>query len=95
MNSSPTTQIQGEKWYQHFSNLHSAQPTEGVCSPSADYANGDESLNKSFTKDEFLKAINKLKPGKASGFDKISNEMLKNSPPNLLDLLLQYILTCA
>ena len=35
-----------------------------------------------------------LKTGKACGFDLISNEMIKNSPDNLLDLLLQYINLC-
>ena len=35
-----------------------------------------------------------FKNGKALGFDRVSNEMIKNSPECLLDLILNYINLC-
>ena len=50
-----------------------------------------DTLNKPFTKDELLKIIKKLKKGKATGYDRISNEMLKNAPENVLNVILDFI----
>ena len=38
--------------------------------------------------------MKKLKNGKSVGYDSISNEMIKNSPNCLLDLILDYINLC-
>ena len=47
-----------------------------------------------FTRDEFDKVIKNLKNGKAVGSDSISNEMVKNSPKVMLDILYNFINTC-
>ena len=38
--------------------------------------------------------INDLKEGKAVGYDKISNEMIKNAPEQVLNLILDFINLC-
>ena len=90
----PGVNVSGDKWYHHFSNLHTDRTVGDDVGTNQNPVIYDEILNKPFTKDEFLKTLKTLKCGKASGFDNISNEMLKNSPNNLLDLLFQYINLC-
>ena len=41
-----------------------------------------------------MNIIRKLKNGKAQGYDRISNEMIKNSPESILDRILKYINLC-
>ena len=81
--------IGGERWFNHFSNLH-AKNFENSLPPSVP-KELHVLLNNSFTKEELLNAIKKLKNGKSSGYDKISNEMIKNAPNQVLDLLLVFI----
>ena len=50
--------------------------------------------NEPFTRKEFQKVIKRLKNGKAEGNDSISNEMIKNSPKIIIDLLFNFINTC-
>ena len=89
-----TSNVSGEDWHKHFSTLHGQD--ENV----TDHLNSNiteppcEKLNKPFTKDELLVIIKKLKKGKATGYDMISNEMLKNAPENILILILNYINLC-
>ena len=51
-------------------------------------------LNAPFTKDELQHTIDNLKSSKAAGFDGITNEMLKNSPKNVLNILLDFTNLC-
>ena len=51
-------------------------------------------INEPYTKKEFMNVIRNLKNGKASGFDTIFNEMLKNSPEFILDLLHKFVNLC-
>ena len=50
--------------------------------------------NEPFTRKEFQEVIKRLKNGKAEGNDSISNEMIKNSPKIIIDLLFNFINTC-
>ena len=50
--------------------------------------------NEPFTRKEFEKVIKRLKNGKAEGNDSISNEMIKNSPKIIIDLVFNFINMC-
>ena len=88
--------ITGNKWYNHFLNLHTEKC--GEISDNRHYlpdeGHDDDDLNKPFTKTEFDKAVNNLKNDKAEGFDSIFNEMIKNSPSVILDLLFKFVNLC-
>ena len=49
----------------------------------------NHSLNSPFTEEDLKEAIDKLKNGKASGLDQITNEFLKYSPPSLISIILR------
>ena len=51
-------------------------------------------INAIFSRKEFDYVIKKLKNGKAEGSDAISNEMIKNSPKIILDLLYRFFNVC-
>ena len=96
-----TPRIKGEEWYNYFSTLHGGpspnpdlNPLPTVTIEKQPEIPGSVSLNKPFTKDELLITIKKLKRGKATGYDRISNEMLKSAPHNVLDTILRYINLC-
>ena len=91
--ASSSSPIDGKEWFSHFSNLHSEKLEPGTLieinnQPPCDI------LNQPFTKNELLKKISKLRNCKAHGYDRINNEMIKNSPNCLLDLILKYINLC-
>ena len=89
------SRVSGVKWFNHFSSLHSDSSTNiNLVGEDMTSYPQDAVLNRPFTKKEFETVIMGLKTGKACGFDQISNEMLKNFPNNILDLLLQYINLC-
>ena len=50
--------------------------------------------NEPFTKKELLDTIKSFKINKASGLDRITNEMIKCSPDSVINLLLNYINIC-
>ena len=50
--------------------------------------------NEPFTEKEFTDALTKLKPNKATGYDRVSNKMLKNSPLEIKDTLFKYYNIC-
>ena len=88
-------EIDGDKWYNYFSKLHEPAKiiTEPlVCSNISELPS--DTLNKPFTKEELLTTIKKLKKGKTTGYDRISNEMLINAPENILSLILDYTNLC-
>ena len=53
-----------------------------------------EQLNSIFTNKKLLDAISKLKNCKSEWLHHISNEMAKNFPLNVLNILLKYINLC-
>ena len=88
--------ISREKWFNHFSNLHSGKCKKSLVSEGLDKNDSDlgSELNAPFSKTEFLNAVKGLKHGKSVGYDSISNEMITNSPDAILDLLLKFINVC-
>ena len=85
--------IKGEKWYNHFSNLHNiGEETNEL--PIPEKSKTDNVTDEPFTKKEFMNVISNLKNNKTIGYDSISNEMIKNSPETVLDLLLKFINLC-
>ena len=92
-NSQPN--ISGNKWYDYFTNLHTEKGSIQTDSDSNQieyFENGEN--NELFTRIEFDKVIKKLKMDKSEGSDSISNEMVKNSPKLILDILFKFINTC-
>ena len=91
INPSP---IDGENWYLHYSNLH----TEDIRNENQTSVNNPQPpcdiLNAPFTRNELMHTIKNLKNGKTQGFDQVNNEMIKNSPNSLLDLILKYVNLC-
>jgi hypothetical protein len=87
-----TPNISGNGWFNHFSKLH-ANSFESGLPPNA-LNEPDFLMNQPFTENEFLTVIKILKKGKAVGYDKISNEMIKNAPEQVLLLLLDFINLC-
>ena len=87
------TQITGNQWFSHFSNLHSEKSADKLGNINTKTKMGHE-LNEPFTKKEFMTVIKNLKNDKAAGFDSILNEMLKNSPPVVLNLIHRFINLC-
>ena len=51
-------------------------------------------LNKEITLDEVKKILKKLKKKKAVGVDRLSNEMLKNTPIHFIEIILQVFNKC-
>ena len=94
-NTKSSPNITGGEWFNHFSNLHG--PPNSITEPSTCSSIREppsDTLNKPFTKDELFLTIKKLKKGKATGYDRISNEMLINAPQKILFLILDYINVC-
>ena len=90
------SKIKGNKWYSHFLTLHTEGSKEKskntFSNPISEIYNTD--INKPFTKKEFETVIKNLKGNKAEGIDSISNEMIKNSPKEILDLLHKFLNLC-
>ncbi len=96
--STPQPNIHGEKWYSFFKRLH----TETVENDATQIDNGPESENNSgtvendqpFSRKEFESVLKKLKNEKAEGSDSISNEMIKNSPKIIIDVIFKFVNLC-
>ena len=90
------SKIKGSLWYSHFSTLHTENSKEKskniLSNPISENYNND--INKPFTKKEFEIVIKNLKCVKAEGMDSISNEMIKNSPKEILVLLHTFLNLC-
>ncbi len=79
---SPTLQ----EFFTHFAALYDTD--EDVAMPDAVFEEiNDSSINEPFSTQEVLKGIKSLKNNKAPGADCITNEMLKNVPPNALSAI--------
>ena len=87
-----TPEISGDRWFNHFSNLHT-KSFENALPPFVPNQ-PDVFLNQPFTKKELSYVIKNLKNGKAVGYDKISNEMIKNTPEQVMTLILDFINLC-
>ena len=69
-----------EEFVEHFKNLNKSQREDTDFNlGSFDPANDNEMLNSKITRDEILRNINKLKNGKAAGYDSIANEYIKHT----------------
>ena len=51
-------------------------------------------LNSPFTITELTEEISNMKTNKSEGYDRISNEMIKHSPINVLEILLNFLNLC-
>ena len=88
--------VTGEKWHDYFKNLH-AETNKCKNDDNRDPIKGNaryQENNEPFIRKEFQKVIKRLKNGKAEGNDSIPNEMIKNSPKIIIDLLFNFINTC-
>ena len=89
-------EITGDEWEKHFSTLHTE--TRDEKNSEFDKVIGkmhhDPGINSPFTENEFSSAIKNLKNNKASGIDRILNEMIKNAPKIVLTLLFKFINLC-
>ena len=86
--------INGKDWYDHFANLHSAKDANNESLPLFNIKPKSYISNVPFTKKEFTDAISKLKNNKAEGSDSIGNEMIKNAPCAILDILHNFVNLC-
>ena len=89
-------EITGDEWYNHFSNLHTEIPKENAetFSTLGDRNNRCSKMNEPLTKKEFMFVIKNIKNDKAAGYDSIVNEMIKNLPEVILNLLHKFINLC-
>jgi len=91
-----TLTIPGQQLHDYFSNLHKNNEESEI--PEIEQPENkildNERLNKPFSKKEFKAVINALKSKKAEGYDGISNEMIKNSPDNILHLINRLMNLC-
>ena len=86
--------IKGGDWYNHFFNLHTEHNRENVEIPSYNISCEGNISNEPFSKKEFTNVISNLKNNKAVGSDGILNEMVKNAPETILNLLRNFINLC-
>ena len=94
--------ISGENWFNYFLKLHTEDRTEIIPNEDSQGNNNRNettstsglNINEHFSKKEFLDVIQNLKNKKAEGFDSISNEMIKNAPTIILDLIHRYVNLC-
>ena len=84
--------IKGKQWFEHFSKLHNETGIKQITQINDNVT--PNILNDPFTEDELSNVINSLKTKKATGIDKISNEMIKSSPNKIRSLLLKYVNIC-
>ena len=91
-----TPNISGDRWFSHFSNLHTEQCEEILEDPPYKAISPEDQaeIDKPFSKKEFKTVIKRLKKAKASGFDGICNEMIINSPIFVLDLIHKFLNLC-
>lgn len=86
--------IPGGKLYDYFSNLHKETNTNVEDFEVSNRIPTKEDLNKPFSKNEFKNVIQSLKTNKSEGYDCISNEMIKNSPDVVLNIIHRVMNIC-
>lgn len=96
--STTQSNIHGNEWYSFFKGLHTE--TRENDAPQLDKATELEKNLESvendqpFSRKEFESVLKKLKNEKAEGSDAISNEMIKNSPKIIIDLIFKFVNLC-
>ena len=90
------TKIPGDKLYTHYSSLHNETCDDQVpgLEPVSNKITDNEKLNRPFSKTEFKNVIENLKGNKSEGYDCISNEMIKNSPDIVFNLIYRFMNLC-
>ena len=88
------TKITGETWFNYFSNLHTADIGDKMPGASINPKQPCVKLNRPFTITELTEEIKKIKTNKSVGYDRISNEMIKNSPMMVKRILLDFLNLC-
>ena len=83
--------VDGETWFNHFSNLHAETRDINNNVNRNEFNTLCEVLNDPFTIKEIENCIISLGNAKAVGYDRVSNEMIKNAPGGIRKLLLDYI----
>ena len=81
---SDTEAISPDEWFSHFSSLLGKPPCnkeandkfEEYFQQNVDHLASE--MDQPFSKKDFIEAIKRLKNNKATSFDQVSNEMLKN-----------------
>ena len=87
--------FKGQNLFDHFSNLYSGNNhSNNHLSNNIQISEENKTINKPLTKNELLEAIKKLKKGKSNGYDNITNEMIINTPNNVIDIILDFINLC-
>ena len=83
----------GEQWENHYKNLLTERnKTNNKLNDEELPYNID--LNKDITLDEVKKILTKLKKKKAVGLDRLSNEIIKNTPIHFIEIILQVFNKC-
>ena len=85
--------ISKDEWYNHFvevfqsvdlenSHMSVQEDTQVQCGDACDFL-----LDEEISRDEIIKAVGRLKPGKAAGWDRVTGEMIKCALPCILSYL--------
>ena len=92
-NQKVKTEITGDSWYNHFSKLHFCNTEmENIVCRATSPPNVD--LNRPFSMGELTESIDKMKTNKGIRYDRISSEMLKNSPVGVKTVILDFFNLC-
>ena len=85
--------VDGNAWEKYFIDLYNHRyPSQNLWQDRLETPN--QPLNKIFTICELKNAIKNLKNKKAVGYDSISNELLKLSTVNILNIILKFMNLC-
>ena len=92
----PEIGIPGNMIFEHYSKLHSKQECDNEIAfqPVGKKNLDNEKLNQPFSKKEFRTVIDNLKINKSEGYDGISNEMIKEAPEIILELVNKFMNVC-
>ena len=89
-------EIPGNKLFEHYSKLHSKHAEDKEIEPESTHLKilDNEKLNKPFSKKEFKTIIDDLKRNKSEGYDGISNDMIKDAPKTILEIINKFMNLC-
>ena len=90
-NKTKTPNVDGHRWENYFRKLFDDNAPTGTLPPLQPPIKDLSRLNASFTLEELLSAIHKLKNKKAAGIDKLLSEFLKASPEAIHKLILRLL----
>ena len=88
--------IPGEQLYNYFSKLHKETSNDDIENSELlpENIKNEENLNKPFSKKELKDAIENLKNNKSAGYDGVTNEMVKNCPEIVFNLIYRFLNLC-